>query len=122
MTDQCLSVRNHFAHRHSGTSTFRRSLGAILRSRLSLRAIPRSPGSKPHHYRFTDDGEQRLTAWMGEYLQVRQRAVPVDSRALEKRLIAALCPALNLNDWPNPQRALMRELRSACAIEAQQGG
>ncbi|UOK73985.1 GIY-YIG nuclease family protein [Ancylobacter polymorphus] len=121
MTDQCLSIRNHFGHAHSGFSTFRRSLGAILKSALGLRAISRSPGSKSTLFRFTDEGEQRLTEWMRDSLQGAQHPIPADALASEKKLIAALHPALNLTDWPNPQRPLIKRFRHACAVEVQQG-
>jgi len=64
MTEQGLDARNHFAHSHSGFSTFRRSLGAILKSDLDLTAFPRSSGtskSNVTNYRFSDVGEQALT-------------------------------------------------------------
>src|SRR5271170_3597632 len=38
ITDSSLKVRNHFGHRHSGFSTLRRTLGAILKTSLLLQA------------------------------------------------------------------------------------
>lgn len=120
MTDQCLSIRNHSGHAHSGFSTFRRTLGAILKSALGLRAMPRSPGSKPTFFRFTAEGEQRLTEWMRDSLQGAQHPMPADALAFEKMLIMALRPPLNLTGWPNPQGPLIKRLRRECAAEAQQ--
>src|SRR4051812_3174643 len=39
MTDGSLDARCHFDHPHSGTSTLRRSIGAILKGPLALCAI-----------------------------------------------------------------------------------
>src|SRR5271157_4746566 len=55
MTRSSLNLRDHFGHQHSGFSTLRRSLGAILKQQLKLRAIPRAKGSSRSNvtnYRF----------------------------------------------------------------------
>ena len=55
MTDSSLDARCHFDHDHSGFSTFRRSLGAILKERLGLSALPRARGASKTNrtnYRF----------------------------------------------------------------------
>lgn len=121
MTDATLEARSHFAHRHSGFSTLRRSLGALLKDELNLRAVPRSAGSSAsnfRNFRFTDDGEVALSDWMNRHLLLAQVPVLVGLAALEKDLIALLEPPLNLTGWPNPQRANLKALRSACADEA----
>jgi hypothetical protein len=45
MTNDDFDARNHFLHEHSGSSTLRRTLGAILKEELDLIALPRSRGS-----------------------------------------------------------------------------
>ena len=58
---------DHFRTGGSGFTTLRRSLGALLKDELRLRARPRSAGrSEQNHrcYRFDDVGERRLTDWM----------------------------------------------------------
>lgn len=75
MTDQGLDARNHFQHLHSGFSTLRRSLGALLKEALRLRAIPRGSGSiksNVRNYRFTDEGERALSDWMNRHLLLSQ--------------------------------------------------
>lgn len=65
MTEDSFQARNHFTHTHSGFSTFRRSLGALLKEDLGLRAQPRSGGSSPNNidcYRFHPEGEAALSA------------------------------------------------------------
>lgn len=121
MTDAMLEARSHFVHRHSGFSTFRRSLGALLRDDLALSFIPRGPGTSKTNftnYRSTDAGEQALTDWMNSHLHLAQAAALDGLGSLENDLIALLKPPLNLTGWPNPQRPMLKALRAACADEA----
>ena len=63
---------NHFDTTSTGFSTLRRSIGAILKRKLSLNAIPRSSGDSEtnvRNYRF-EEGDQRLTEWMKENLEI----------------------------------------------------
>ncbi len=116
-----LSERNHFSQAHSGFSSPRRSLGALLKSALRLKAEPRSPGrSKTNYkkYRFAGDGEERLTAWMRRNLTYAIRPLNFDTQILERRLIRENAPPLNLTHWPNPQRAQIQALRRVCQEEA----
>lgn len=121
MTDTTLEARSHFGHAHSGFSTFRRSLGALLKTQLGLAVVPRGSGhaeSNFRNYRFTDEGEDMLTQWMHQHLLIAQAAVATEVRRFEKDLITMLEPPLNLTGWPNPQRALLKSLRADCAAEA----
>lgn len=116
MTDKSLLIRNHFLHAHSGGSTLRRSLGALLRERLKLEPIRRD--SKPENankYRFTDDSEARLTEWMKASLLAAQLEIGDDVATRETALIREMEPPLNLIKWPNPQKALVSSKRKACA-------
>lgn len=121
MTDSSLDARCHFEHQHSGFSTFRRSLGAILKSELQLRALPRAPGasrSNVLNYRFEAEGERRLTEWMRENLIYSYCEIPDNVAAVEKTEIGSRCPPLNLTGWENKQRAAIKHLRAICAVEA----
>jgi len=121
MTDSSLEVRNHFTHAHSGFSTLRRSLGALLKTSLALRAIRRGSGpsrTNVQNYRFRDADERRLTEWMTANLTYGFAAVGHGTRAVERALIAELRPPLNLTYWPNPQRRSLRALRNICRQEA----
>ncbi|MGD8414701.1 MAG: hypothetical protein PVF33_10735, partial [Candidatus Latescibacterota bacterium] len=112
----------HFADDQTGFSTLRRSLGAILRDQLRLTAVPRSGGeseSNVRSYKFDPDGETRLTSWMTENLEVGVCPVSRDHyEEVEKDLIAALEPVLNLTGWHNPVRNEIKRLRKRCADEA----
>ncbi|HEV7336273.1 MULTISPECIES: GIY-YIG nuclease family protein [Bosea] len=121
MTDSSLDARCHFEHQHSGFSTFRRSLGAILKSELQLRALPRAPGasrSNIMNYRFEAEGERRLTEWMRENLTYSYCEIPDNVAVVEKREIVSGCPPLNLTGWENEQRAEIKRLRALCVVEA----
>jgi len=120
VTKDGLEVRNHFEI-NTGFSTLRRSLGAILRRELALRAVPRSGGAKPNpsHYMFAFDGEEIVSRWMRANLLAS--FVPIEGQDMEKleaQLITDLQPPLNLTGWPNPQRALIKKLRARCVQEA----
>jgi GIY-YIG catalytic domain len=121
MTESSLELRNHFSHSHSGFSSPRRSLGALLKGRWSLQAVPRAPGASRtnvRNYRFSDEGEQRLAAWMDTHLTYGFCPVEADVREIESRLIKELKPPLNLTGWRNPQAGQLRALRRVCCDEA----
>jgi hypothetical protein len=125
MTESSLEVRNHFKHAHSGFSTLRRSLGALLIHKLALQPIPRAPGrsqSNITNYRFSDDGERCLTKWIEEHLAYGFAPVGQNVRDLERELIAELKPPLNLTalgQWRNPDAAKIRGARRECRDKAQ---
>jgi hypothetical protein len=121
MTESSLKVRNHFNHSQSGFSSPRRTLGALLKEQLNLTALPRSPGpsaSNVKNYRFSDEGEKRLTRWMDSYLTYGLCPVNADVRGIEGRLIRELRPPLNLTKWRNPQASRLKALRKASSDEA----
>ena len=117
-----LRERNHFATLHSGFSSLRRSLGAILKVRLGLTAIPRASGSSTsntRNFRFAGNGERRLSEWMMKNLDYAVFPFSGDTKELEARLIKAYGPPLNLKGWQNPQAMAIRRLRGLCREEAQ---
>lgn len=112
----------HFSSENTGFSTLRRSLGAILKHSLALRAIPRAPGPSEtncRNYCFLANGESRLTDWMCEHLEVGVFA-SLKFEELEKFLMKELRPLLNLKGCPNPHRDEIKRLRRLCADEARQ--
>jgi hypothetical protein len=124
MTADKAGKRNHFAI-GSGFSSPRRSLGALLKGQLELRACRRAPGSSDSnwkYYGFSDEGS--LTRWIYEHLSMTH--VPLsgdkdDIEKLEKQVIARLQPPMNLNKWRNPQKKMVEELRKICREEARAG-
>ena len=116
-----LKRRNHFNAKHSGFSTLRRSIGAILKTHLHLAAEPRAGGPYETNYRnfrFEGEGEERLTQWMHLNLEYSSYPCDGDTAALERRLIREYEPPLNLNRWRNPQKAKIQSLRDICKVEA----
>ncbi len=65
-------VKQHFTDGRTGSSTLRRSLGALLRSQLKLNPIPRSTKERSDNkylmYKFDEKSEKDLTLWMKENL------------------------------------------------------
>ncbi|WP_454656225.1 GIY-YIG nuclease family protein [Bosea beijingensis] len=125
MTESSLDARCHFEHTHSGFSTLRRSLGAILKDQLRLRALPRTPGPSRTNvlcYRFDTDGESRLTEWMSKNLDYSYREITGNIAMAEKDAIMSACPPLNLKGWKNDQGDEIKRLRALCAAEASLAG
>jgi hypothetical protein len=121
MAEVSLEVRNHFAHGYSGFSSPRRMIGALLKEELRLVAIRRGTGPSPRNiakFRFPDDGEHRLSAWVDRHLLYGLAPVNGDVRGIERPLIGELRPPLNLTNWPNPEAAHLRSLRRPYRDEA----
>lgn len=103
-------AKTHFANGRTGSSTLRRTFGALLREELGLIPIPRSATDaargKRSHYKFTDESEAKLTKWMADNLLLSFFEFSADRRALEDletQLIQRLVPKLNLDKNPgNP--------------------
>jgi hypothetical protein len=117
-------LRQHLSEGGTGSSTFRRSLGALLKSSEMLKAIPR--GCEKNrinitHYRFESEGEARLSAWIAENLEVSTLVVRdyVERGKRESGLIKDCEPLLNLQGWENPLRGYIESLRRECRGEAE---
>lgn len=122
MTEDGLDVRNHFVVQHSGFSSPRRSLAAILRIELGLTAIQRGAGRSRSNfrcYRFPDDQERRLSEWMRRNLLLAQFELEHGVADEERVLIQELQPPLNLKGWGNPRGDAIKALRKICAVEAE---
>jgi hypothetical protein len=129
MTADGSGARDHFAYSHSGLSSPRRSLGALLKEELNLCAIPRTAGSSKSditNYRFDTKGELALRNWMYEHLKISHVPIAADQQqihAIEKKLIARLRPPLNLTGYPtNDLRRELRKKRQLCRDEARATG
>jgi len=112
---------NHFSSTSTGFSTLRRSIGALLKDKLSLTAIPRGSGSAESNYtnyRFECAGENRLTKWMETNLEVGVCPVDGDFVLVEQMLVTALEPVLCLKGWENPHAKYIKSSRKTCADEA----
>ncbi len=114
-------LRQHLQNGQTPFSTFRRSLGALLKGLLSLNAIPRRIPPQNNkdfaQFSFTEEGEQALTAWMRQNLTIGA-VVRDDPRDVEPLLIEKMKPVLNLKLWQNPNRTRIMALRRVCSEEA----
>ena len=112
--------KNHLQTNSTGQSTLRRSLGAILKTQLHLRAVHRGNGTSASdysNYRFDNNSEQELTNWMLNNLEISFQ-VETNPDLAEKELIIDAEPILNLNSWKNPDSIKIREMRKLCSNEA----
>jgi hypothetical protein len=119
MSKSSLRARVRFTHHQIAASTLRRSLGAILKEQLGLRAIQPEPTALPvnrHHYQFAE--ETRLGEWMNACLTYGFITIERDIRTVERSLILHLRPPLNLLGWKNPQAEKVESLRNICRAEA----
>jgi len=115
-------VRDHFSG-PSGGSTVRRSLAALLREDLGLKACPRNPDRPGYfaNYGLETQSELRLSHWMSECLTLAvwpKLAKAGELRTLEEAVIRQLHPPLNLTHSVTPWTATVKQLRSRLAEEA----
>lgn len=113
----------HFAAGQSGFSTLRRSIGALLRTRLDLGPRPRGTGASDtnyRNYRFDEAGEHALAGWMTTNLLIGAKRIESPQK-VEKELIALACSPLNLTHWANPDGSAIKAARKAC-VEAARAG
>ena len=112
--------KSHFSNGKTGSSTLRRSLGAILKDDLELEPVPRSMREKKFRdYKFIHDGEVRLTNWMVDNLSISFYDYTKGKKRLnmiETEIIKSLVPILNLkkNISLNPHLSELEELRAKC--------
>lgn len=114
-------INTHFTSGRTGSSTLRRSLGAILRDTFKLKPIPRSiiekSDRKYSHYKFDNDSENKLTSWMLANLSFSfwEYDGGENLEEIEKELIKECKPILNLKDnSSNKWMREVKELRSDC--------
>ena len=114
----------HFKCGTTGTSTIRRSLAALLASRLDLVPIPRSSdindNDRYDNYTLTAEGEEKLTAWMKDNFKVAYYEVPADQvEAMKLALVGYAVPMFNFQHNPeNKYGAEIKIARKRLAAEA----
>ncbi|MFD4373868.1 GIY-YIG nuclease family protein [Streptomyces sp. NPDC058486] len=122
LTDR--DLRTHFATGRTGSSTLRRTLAALLREPLALRAVPRNlarpDGSA--NYALESGGDERLTEWMHARLRLAVWVPPagdgVALRDVETAVLRALRPPLNLADMGSLGDRGVKAARAVMAAEA----
>lgn len=117
-------IDTHFGAGRTGQSTVRRSVAALLHDALGFRGMPRNP-AKPGYfanYGLSAGHDQLLTEWMQTHLRLAVWPRPDRSGgallAIERHLLAALRPPLNLKDVSTPWSSRLSAARSVMADEA----
>ena len=122
-SQQSRDANTHFCSGKTGSSTVRRSLGAILRQELSLTPTPRNQTDYKNrrfsHFKFDVPSEQLLTEWMKNHVSisfVEFTGSFNELDSLETEIIQKLIPPINIDKNPmNPHSAALRRLRKTCA-------
>lgn len=120
-------LNQHFKTGKTGSSTLRRSIGAILKSKLNLIAIPRGAENDTkrfENYKFKED--QLLTNWMISNLQIGywlpEKIISYSElRDIEKNITCDLKPTLDLDIRTrkfNIHADNLVALRNICKTEA----
>ena len=121
--------KTHFTSGKTGSSTIRRSLGALLKDELSLVPIPRNDkdfdAGRKSFFKFDEPSEDKLTTWMKDNLALsfyEYDQPPSKIDILETELIAEAKPLLNIDSKnpDNPFAQFIKVARKACADEANQ--
>jgi len=121
-------TKSHLQSGQTGWSTFRRSLGAILKTKLNLIAQKRDINPKKlraDKYKFDEVGELRLTKWMRQNLKIGYWSTsnPLSKERLreeEEKVIIKLKPTLDLDKRTkhlNPLATELDNLRAICRQE-----
>ena len=94
-------LQTHFGTGKTGSSTVRRTLGALLRKDLKLIPIPRNNSDQLKgrlFFKFDDSSENKITKWMEKNLLISFFPLKgEDVPSVEKELIKYLKPALNID-------------------------
>jgi hypothetical protein len=115
-------LRTHFADGRTGSSTLRRSFAALLHDTLNLRGIPRNTADPGYYqnYGLSPADDAKLTAWMRRNIRLSVWPSPdgVVLTDLERQVLAALKPPLNLKDAVTPWSNFVAARRRVLAKEA----
>lgn len=120
-------ANTHFASGKTGSSTLRRSIGALMCNGAKLNPIPRSSTEQNDkrftNYMFDEEGERRITDWMTKSLGVSFYEFVGSAKELDKLetiLINALKPMLNIDhkNQQNHHLETILSLRAECVRKA----
>lgn len=115
-------VKQHFGTGATGSSTVRRSLAALLKSKHGYTAVPRNLSNPGHYSNFGLRAADcsRLTVWMQRNLLlgtwVPDEATDLDS--WETQVLRTWVPPLNLSKVKSPWAKRLKKLRKIMAEEA----
>jgi hypothetical protein len=119
-------AKTHFTTGKTGSSTVRKTIGALLCEREGLNPIPRNDTDfkkgRSSHFKFDDNSEVKITEWMQRNLALSFYEYPRGKaaiEALETAIIAELVPVLNISkNSKNRFKETLQQLRKNCAMMA----
>lgn len=115
--------KTHFATGATGSSTVRKSIGSLLRTKNNLIPIPRNnldyQKRRFSHFKFDTRSEEIITEWMINNLALafyEYSGSRKEIKYLEAELINTLVPVLNISKNPKSSfRKFLQQLRKECA-------
>ncbi len=117
----------HFKTGKTGSSTVRKSIGALLSQTQNIIPVIRNLSDvekgRTSHYKFDQDSEEIVTQWMTDNLSVAFFEYPKSKEeinSLETDIIRSIYPVLNIdhkNDQ-NPHKTLISSLRKQLGLIA----
>lgn len=121
-------LKQHLKSGATGCSSFRRSVGAILKVELNLFAKKRDKNGKKNRadkYKFDIDGEIRLTNWIMQntelgYWTLYSKMTRPELKILENEIKKIILPSLDLErdtKHLNPLAEQLDALRGICRLE-----
>lgn len=126
-SQQSRDANTHFKSGKTGSSTVRKSIGALLSQSEKIIPIIRSltdiEKGRRSHYKFDDTSEEKVTQWMLDNLAVSFYEYPASKQEinqLETQLITLLKPVLNIDakNSMNPDLARIKALRKKLGVIA----
>lgn len=121
-SQQSRDADTHFKSGKTGSSTLRRTIGALLREELDLNPIPRNAKDfqkrRMTFYKFDEPSEAKLTSWMKKNLSLSFYEYPKSPAAIdffETQLLNISKPVLNISKNPqNPFGSYLTSKRKEC--------
>ncbi|SHJ88832.1 GIY-YIG nuclease family protein [Epilithonimonas mollis] len=126
-SQQSRDANTHFKTGKTGSSTARKSIGALLSQSEKIIPVVRSTSDfikgRTSHFKFDEVSEERITDWMFKNLAVAFYEYPEGKEAicnLETELIQYLNPVLNIDSKSidNPYKSFIRKLRKQLGLTA----
>ena len=119
-------LNEHLKNGKTPNSSFRRSMGAILKKELKLSVLPRKlKNPKYDKYRFTENSEQDLTNWIKKHCEFgywisEENVSKSELEHLETKLTEFYKPSLNLAPKTKHLNKLANDIQSIRKICSQE--
>ncbi|SFB71960.1 GIY-YIG nuclease family protein [Kaistella jeonii] len=126
-SQQSRDANTHFKSGKTGSSTVRKSVGALLSQTEQITPLIRSVSDiiaeRKSHFKFDNESEEKVTKWMVDNLAVSFYEYPeskIEIDFMETQLIKKLKPVLNIDrkNIDNPHRTFISGLRKKLGLIA----